>query len=229
MRAVVFDLDDTLISESQYQKSAQQAVLAFLSNELGLPLEVIEYHSRAVESGPRTDYFQRLLKRLGVQSTDAWVSTLISVHRNHEPILDWYSDVPPALDELRNLGMKLAVITDGYSIAQHKKLDALGAHSHFDSIVVSDDFGRQFWKPHPLVFRETADRLSVQPPEMLYVGDNPEKDFYVSKSLGIQTVRITRPDSIKANKPYRDDVKETFSVVDLSEVAELVRDLNCGA
>ncbi|ANE03079.1 HAD-IA family hydrolase [Corynebacterium crudilactis] len=225
IKAVVFDLDDTLISESEYQRSANNAVFGHLSDLTGFPISVVRDHSARASLGPRTEYFQNLLPMLGLEVNQDSVSSLISFHREHTPELNWYPDVLEVVSCLKNEGAKLGIITDGYSVVQHQKLKAVQAEKFFDVVMVSDDLGREFWKPHPRVFNETALKLGILPHEMLYVGDNPAKDFYISKTLGVITARVIRNDSIKADLEYFEDVKENFPLKNFQSVVELFRNL----
>lgn len=226
VKAVVFDLDDTLISENHYQKSAQDAVFLHLQNLTGISLEGIKSRSKIAQKAPREQYFQTLLPELGLTASSQMVSELIDIHRGHLPSISWYSDVLPTLEQLRLGGFKLGIITDGYAVAQHQKLRAVKAAKHFDAIVVSDDLGREYWKPHQKTFLTIASKLDVKTDEMMYVGDNPEKDFFISSSLPITTVRIARGDSLKADRGYRKGIVEDYTVKNLLEVVELLKHLN---
>lgn len=225
IKAVVFDLDDTLISEAQYQLSANLSVLNYLSDLTGLNLLEISMHSEDAIKAGRSQYFQNLLPMLGISADQELIDELISVHRGHLPDVDLYPDVLDTLNDLRNMDARLGVITDGYSIAQHQKLNAINASKYFDAIVVSDDLGREFWKPHPKPFKEIATQLGIDPQELIYVGDNPEKDFHISHTLGIKTARIIRDDSIKSTRPYRDNIKEDYFLESLFSIVELYRQL----
>ncbi|AGG65759.1 HAD family hydrolase [Corynebacterium callunae] len=226
IKAVIFDLDDTLLSENSYQESANKAVLEFLASTNNIPIEVIKNYSLLASRAPRSQYFQQLLSLLGISPNEDNVVDLISVHRGHLPNISWYPDVIETLNSLRSLGSKLGIITDGYSVAQHQKLNALGAREHFDEIVVSDDLGREFWKPHSKPYVVIAEKLGIEPSEMIYVGDNPEKDFYVSSTLGVTTVRIRRDGSLKADRSYKDGIIEDYSVDSLNLVTPLYEELN---
>lgn len=229
IKAVVFDLDDTLISENHYQNSAQSAVFRHLRTLTGKPLESILLEAKIAAEAPRNQYFQLLLPRIGLEPSPEMVHSLIEIHRGHLPVISWYSDVIPALKELRVRGAKLGIITDGYSIAQHQKLLAVKAADHFDAIVVSDDLGREFWKPHRKPFLTIASELDVEVNEVMYVGDNPEKDFYISSTLPITTVKIMREDSLKGNREYRNGIIEDYLVDGLGDVVNLYTKLNAKA
>lgn len=226
IKAVVFDLDDTLISETHYQTSARSAVLNHLAELTGISIEEITAESKIAAAGPRERYFQSLLPKLGMEASPEAVSNLINVHRGHRPLISWYPDVLESLYGLRSLGMKLGIITDGYSVAQHQKLLAVEASTHFDAIVVSDDLGREFWKPHQKTFFKIAEELNVEPEELMYVGDNPEKDFYISHSLPITTVRIRREDALKADRAYHGNITEDYWVDSLQDLVGLCKRLN---
>lgn len=198
------------------------AVLEYLCSKTRLPLNEVLRHSILASRAPRTEYFQTLLPRLGLTADNQSVAELLAVHREHLPTIDWYPDVLPTLKALRGEGIKLGIITDGYAIAQRQKLAAVEAELLFDAIVVSDDLGRQYWKPHEKPFRLVAEMLGVRLDELMYVGDNPAKDFHVSVTLPITTVKMTRPDSLKGKLDYLDGVREHFSASTMSDVEKII-------
>jgi putative hydrolase of the HAD superfamily len=59
------------------------------------------------------------------------------------------------------------------------------------------------------------EKFKVNFDEMIYVGDNPEKDFYISKTYPIKTVRILRA-GVHTDKNYFKDIKEDFRIEKLS-------------
>lgn len=225
-RAVVFDLDDTLTSEAEYQVSAGRAVLRHLSEKTGLSLARVERESEHVSDVERSAYFQTLLPRLGIESDSHQTSRLVELHRGHSPEISWYPDVAPVLESLRGVGAKLGVVTDGYAEAQRRKLAVLRAEELFDAIVVSDEFGRDYWKPHPEPFLRVCAALGVQPDQMIYVGDNPAKDFYISRLLPVVTVRLVRNGTLKGHLDYREGVREQFLLDDIRELTDLFCRLN---
>jgi putative hydrolase of the HAD superfamily len=120
--------------------------------------------------------------------------------------------------------VKVGVVTDGYMLAQRKKLDAVGAESLFDTVVVSDEFGREFWKPHERPFMVARDQLGVGYHEMAYVGDNPQKDFAISARFPIHTVRIIRRRGHYTHAAYLRGIREQsiiYTLDDLPAVLDL--------
>lgn len=222
--ALLFDLDDTLIFESDFQASAIAAVTRHLTEVKGhAPAAVV----RAIaEAGPpgTNDRFQSILSTLGSYVDRAAVEELIQVHRTHEPALAWQPDVPKMLDVIRGLDVKLGIVTDGFAETQRGKLRALGAESVFECIVVTDELGegRRHWKPDPKPFLVACDRLGVPTTRAIYVGDNPNKDFHVSTVLPITTVRLFWEGAVYLDSPYLDGVREHHRIGALTELAAVL-------
>ncbi len=128
----------------------------------------------------------------------------------------------PCLKGLRKQGVKTGILTDGLASAQHRKLAAVDAASLVDVIVVTDDLGREYWKPHERPFEVARERLGVEFGEMAYVGDNPNKDFAIAARYPISTVRIMRDHSVYADAPYLGGVRETHRINDLADLATVL-------
>ena len=148
---------------------------------------------------------------------------LLNEYRGHFPNIEFYDDVLPCLNELKRLGVKIGIITDGYAIAQRQKLIAVEADKYFDEIIVTDELGREYWKPHPKAFQIIKERFEVSFDEMVYVGDNPEKDFYISTIYPIKTIRILR-DGVHKDKEYLSGIIEYRSIDSLDEIVKVVID-----
>src|SRR5205823_5099149 len=73
---------------------------------------------------------------------------------------------------------------------QKAKVDALGLESIVDRIVLTDQWGSDFWKPHYRAFDLLESDWRLSPSELVYVGDNPRKDFVSPKSRGWLTIRL---------------------------------------
>lgn len=146
---------------------------------------------------------------------------LVNEYRGHFPDIQFYDDVLQCLNELKGLGIKIGIITDGYALAQRQKLKAVEADVYFDEIIVTDELGRDYWKPHPKAFEIIKERFGVSFDEMIYVGDNPEKDFYISTIYPIKTIRIFR-DGVHKDKIYLEEIKEDATIYHLNEINYLL-------
>ena len=95
-----------------------------------------------------------------------------------------YPGAAPALAELREL-MPVACVTDGDPDIQRAKLRALRLEDAFDAIVISDEMGRGFRKPHPAPFLRALELLGVPGSAAVHVGDRPEKDVAGPAAAGM--------------------------------------------
>lgn len=194
-RAIVFDLDDTLHSERAYAFSGFAAVAGEFEQELGSAAQ-LEARMRALfATSDRGRIFDVIIDETGHHDTPGLLKRMIEAYRTHAPSITLHADADAALTALRAT-CKLALITDGYSPSQHAKIDALNIRSRLDLLIVTDDWGRAFWKPHPRAFEEVQTYLNVAPERCTYVADNPAKDFFAPNALGWKTVRIERPDAV---------------------------------
>lgn len=222
IKAVIFDLDDTLISERQYIESGYRHISKILANKINkndkeifnILISLFEKDSRFV--------FNRFFDKYGIQYTKEDIKFLVDEYRNHLPNIKFFNDVIPFLHWLKKNNIKTGIITDGYANAQWQKLKAIKACDYFDEIVVTDELGKEYWKPHPLSFTLIKDKLNICFNEMIYVGDNPEKDFFISYLFPVKTFRIIRENSLKVNKPYFKGIKEDYTIKNLYELSEFI-------
>lgn len=217
IRALIFDLDDTLISERQYIESGYQHIAKVVGNKYGLDTEIVYHDLISLFNESSKNVFNRLLDKYGIEYDDELIFTLLEEYRNHFPKIEFYPDVLPCLEYLRSKDIKLGIITDGYANAQRQKLKAVKAENYFDEIIVTDELGREFWKPHPKAYEIMQKRLNVKFGEMVCVGDNPGKDFYIKNLYPITTVRVNR-DGFYSKASYFEEVKEDVAIKSLSEI-----------
>ena len=93
-------------------------------------------------------------------------------------------DVRRTLDELRRQRLKLAVVTNGASMRQRRKIAALGLADAFDAILVSEEEGVR--KPEAELFRRALARCGVAAHEALFVGDHPVADVEGAYRAGLK-------------------------------------------
>ena len=194
IRAVAFDLDDTLYPETQFVFGGYRAVAATVRRRHGFDIyaELADRFAR----GERGDLFTPVLRGHFDAVREEEIQELVRVYRTHRPELRPYDDVVPTFEALRAAGLPLALISDGRLDVQRRKLEATGLAPWFAAVVFPDQWGREFWKPHPRPFEECARLLRLTPPDLAYVGDNPAKDFSGARALGFRTVRIRRSDGL---------------------------------
>ena len=217
LRAVVFDLDDTLYPEAAYVRSGFRAVAEEAERCFGVPAaDAYDELEQMFEAGVRGDTFDRFLKTRGI---DGDVAELVAVYRAHAPALEPFPEVPGLLERLRRDGYRLGMLSDGEPDIQYGKLDALGLRHFFDATLVSGELGRDAWKPSPRGLIALLERLDVQPAEAVYVSDNPAKDFKAAREAGMRSIRVRRVGGIYSHleppAPEYDPDSEAASLTEL--------------
>ena len=188
-KVAIFDMDDTLFAERDFVYGAYHAVSTLVVEKYGVFIE--DELRRRFDEGQRGDLFTTALRSFGIEISEQEALSLVKIYRSHTPHLYPYTDVA-AVDYLKQEGIKTGLISDGHLKVQQKKFTALNLSRYFDEVIFTDSFGREFWKPHPMAFESMAEKFAVETHEMIYVGDNPKKDFVSCRDLGIYTLRIRR-------------------------------------
>lgn len=186
---LVFDLDDTLYDELTYVKSGMSTVAAAISGEGGYDeKEVFELlWARVLRERGRV--FDDVLAELGIATTRR-IRRLVSLYRLHDPKLQLW---PAARRCLRRLGeLRMYIVTDGNQNVQQRKLRALGLYDdpRIRGCYLTYRYGRERAKPSPYCFELITRRERCNPSDVLYVADNPTKDFVGIKPLGFRTLRV---------------------------------------
>lgn len=199
-RVVVFDLDDTLYPEWTYARSGFAAVADWVRAELGLE-EFFATAWHEFECGRRDKVFDRALTALGRTPDPATIAAMVETYRLHRPEIALAEDAETWLGNASG-DVGLALISDGFLAAQTRKVEALRlAARGFDPIVLTDTWGRDFWKPHARAFELIEQHFALPPKQLTYVADNPLKDFVTPRRRGWNTVQILRPERIHHDDP----------------------------
>ena len=194
MKAVFFDLDNTLYSYDRAHGQAYAAVQALAGRELGLsPAAFDRLHreanailTRRCGGGPpihdRMLRFQILLERLGKPIglapvlADCYWRTL----------LDAMEAEPGAVQTLRALkdrGLTLGIGTNMTLDWQLEKLRRLGLLELVDFVVTSEEVGVE--KPDPKLFALCAEKADAPAEACCFVGDSLEKDALAARNCGM--------------------------------------------
>jgi len=221
VKLVIFDMDDTLFAERDFVYGAYHAVSALVIEKYGVFIE--DELRRRFDEGQRGDLFTTVLNSLGVNISEKEIQALVKIYRSHTPHLYPYADVS-VIKLLKQNGFKTGLISDGWLKVQQKKFDALKLSRYFDEVIFTDSLGREFWKPHPCSFELMSKWFDTKPSEMLYIGDNPQKDFITCNKMGMHTLRIRRHGGESCSKYAQN---ETYAAeYEISSLIELKSLLN---
>ena len=222
IKAVIFDLDDTLISEKEYVRSGFRQVAINISDEYKLDMNEVYKLLLDIFEEDSKNVFNRALNKLNISYEIEYIKKLIDIYRGHKPDIKLYDDAKYILDILYKKGIKLGIITDGYKITQRKKLEALNIDNYFECIVVTEELGREFWKPHSRPYEIMKDKLNLDYDEMVYVGDNLSKDFVTANKLGMKTVFINRIEGVYSEIEIDEEYLASLEVTNLRKLESIL-------
>ncbi len=131
-----------------------------------------------------------------------------------------YPFTEPMLIKLREMGLKLGIVTNGDHDLQWNKLNLLGFENFVDEIVISGDVGVQ--KPGTKPFEVMSEKLGINPQELLYVGDNPRNDVEGSRNAGYVPVWV----KTIGNWCFEDIEHPNFEVDTVAEIPQIVEKIN---
>jgi putative hydrolase of the HAD superfamily len=191
LRAIAFDLDDTLYPERDYALSGFSAVATWAAAALGMPQEQVYDELKGLfAAGVRRTTFNQWLEGHGLAS-ETWLAEMVNQYRQHVPELDPFPEVVELLRGLHG-SYRLAILTQGYASGQRSKIKALDVEHYFEKILILAETEREQWKPNRKAFERLLTELDLPADQVVYVGDNPEKDFFGARQVGIRTVRVRR-------------------------------------
>ena len=190
LKAVVFDMDDTLYGEKEYVRSGYRQIARILPQVQNAEEKLWNFFE---EKKPAID---ELLKIEGICSEEI-KQECVRTYRFQTPEIHLYEGVKEMLQELKYKGLQIGLITDGRPEGQRAKIDALGLEALVDEIIVTDELGGvEFRKPNPLAFETMKEKLDVEYAEMCYVGDNINKDFIAPQKLGMRSIWFKNQDGL---------------------------------
>lgn len=184
---IVFDLDDTLYPEITYVKSGLQAVANDLERAHHLPaFESYHLMLKTLFQEGRGKVFDWLLKYHGIHSKKS-IKKCINVYRHHRPVLtvDEY-----ALQFLEHERRPKYLVTDGHKIVQSQKIQALNISCYFQKTYITHRYGIAHAKPSLHCFELIRKKESIPWEKIVYIGDNPAKDFVNLNKVGATTIRV---------------------------------------
>ncbi|MFB0516124.1 MAG: TIGR02253 family HAD-type hydrolase [Candidatus Neomarinimicrobiota bacterium] len=217
IKAVIFDLDNTLLD---FMKMKDAAIRAAVDAMVEAGLMVVKEQAVAIikkiydEKGYEyQEVFDEYLRQAtGKVDYRYLASAIVAYRRAREASLMLYPRVNMTLMTLAKMGLKLGVVSDAPSREAWMRLCYLNLHHLFDAVVTFDDTGVQ--KPAPEPFYKICNLLGIKPEEALMVGDWPERDMVGARQVGMTTAFARYGDTL--------DVQESGADYDLADIYQLI-------
>jgi putative hydrolase of the HAD superfamily len=203
IRAIFFDLDDTLVDDTiSLEQCAEAAAREFASDRGASPVDLADAYVDAAidfwtQLGPgspkpksgeiRPAMWRCALQRYGIDD-EALASRLAD--RFDELRVERVELFPEALPVLNALHgrYRMAIITNGYAETHELKIARLELERFFDRIILAGDL--EMVKPDPAVFVHAMELLDVAPEQSLMVGDRYDRDIEGAHAAGMRAVWI---------------------------------------
>jgi len=216
VKAVLFDLDNTLYDTQQYFLGAFGDISKYISVKHNIPEQKIYEALVGLWREKTSMYpylFNDLLNLFHLDQTS--LEDIVRIFNGHAGEMELYPDVIPTLQALRERNYKLGIITDGNVKRQKRKIKLLKLEPLFDVIVYAREVES---KPSSSPFLAALKKLGIKAPDTFYIGDNPLLDFKGAKEAGTRTIRVLRGEFTKV--PQNEDID--FETKNLSELLEIV-------
>lgn len=211
--AVIFDLDDTLYLERQYVKSGYKHVTEVLSDDSSKRRELFDFMWDLFQNEDEDDPFSRVLDEFPEICNGKGSADLEEAFHSHSPNINLMPRMGSLLRKLNDSGVRLGIIADGSPVSAEKKIEALGLDDKLDQVVLTESWGDEYRKPHDRAFRHVTSELELQPEELVYVADDPAKDFRAPNALGWRTVRLRLPYQMRFASEYEDQEDKPSLVI----------------
>ncbi|WP_163582395.1 HAD family hydrolase [Gracilibacillus saliphilus] len=217
MKAVLFDLDGTLLDRDS-------SINIFAKNQYNKYYKALQhvdkdlYINRFIELDNRgmvwkDKVYQQLVKEFSITDL-TWKELLDDYISRFCYSCKPFSNLHQMLNRLKNMNIKLGMITNGKGTFQRDSINALEIDKYFSIILISELEGIK--KPNPKIFEKALQHLQVQPNECFFVGDHPENDINAAKRVGMHTIW-----------KYTSDVtcdSADFIIADLKEIPIIMKD-----
>jgi len=203
-RAILFDLDDTLIRAYAQPEEAWTRLLHVFSAHLEahdpaalervrvtIMDEARAFWSDRAEAakwrldipGARRLSVRRGLEKLGYRDealADRIADAFTELRRSEYRL---YPDAHATVDALRDRGVRLALVTNGAGETQRAKIERFELAHRFHHIQIEGEFGQG--KPELAVYRHALERLGCDACDAWMVGDNYEWEVEAPQQLGV--------------------------------------------
>lgn len=231
VRAVLFDLDETLIDAQKGLSAAHILVAQKLESFLKLKgIEIDEEFLRTEISlldddmnqrqiYDRNEWWHILLERQNVklQLSNTMLQELTQTYwYAYSEASPPYEDTISTLSYLADKGYRLCLVTDtDGTLGIKKNRIARQAFRHFFEVVIIAGEDTKHTKPDPEPYKLAAERLGVKPNECAFVGDKPFTDIKGAKSVGMLTILVYR-------RPWPSTEKAEYTVKSLHEICDIL-------
>jgi putative hydrolase of the HAD superfamily len=228
LRAVLFDLDDTLHDDTLAYHSAAEEVAHEVAAEHGI--DALALKAAYIEEAEgfwkrltadalnvklasvRAGLWQSALENVGVADAEVAARSAERYNDYRKKYFTLFPGAAEVLATLRERGVKLGIVTNGLSETHREKIALLRIADSFDAIFIADEVG--MLKPDPLLFAHACEVLETAPAHSAMVGDRYDRDIRGAHDAGLYTVLLkVREEEIPPGAPQPDATCDSIGEV----------------
>lgn len=233
VKAIMFDLDDTLIKSAKTYDRALEFAARFLSEKYKLDHakfieKVKEKHFIVSKNFPtvHTRHSRILVFRMALDEMihDKYdLSVLPEVEDMYWSYflknIELFDHVKETLAKLRSIGIKLAIVSDGDLSLRLQKAKVAGVLEYMEELVASEEV--IFEKPFSAIFTLALSRLHVDPKNALMVGNDYKNDIRGAQLVGVRGVLF---DPLVDSNAINQDgtIVPDYTIKDIAELLDIV-------
>ncbi|MFA5406309.1 MAG: HAD-IA family hydrolase [Candidatus Nanoarchaeia archaeon] len=224
IKALLFDLDNTLLDFVKMKITCSKASVKAMI-KAGLKMTEKDAYTKLMSIYAKTSYedpviFENFLKEFNKKIDYKILSAAIVAYRRVvNDLLIPYEGVTETLKILKRKGLILGIVTDAPRLKAWIRLTTAGLSNYFNLIITLGDSKRR--KPHKIPFQKALRELKLKPEEVLFIGDNPEKDIAGANKIGMKTV-LAKYGSFIKSKSINKDEKPTYIINKFNELLRLI-------
>jgi len=222
IRAVVFDLDGTIVKFNIDYKAVRAEVRSFLIKE-GMPASVLSLNESIFEMLKKTEIFMKNNGKTPAKIEEVRRKAL-AIAEKYELEATKTTSLQPGITEvlkaLRDMGLKIGICTVNSQKSVDHILKKFGIAKFFDTVITRDAVKNV--KPSTEHLGATLKALGVNPKEALVVGDSPA-DMKSAKELG--AIAAALPTGISTQKELA-DAGANYIITTIMDIPTLIERIN---
>lgn len=189
MRAVIFDMFETLITEWGHEKYKRREI----SSELKVDLQALSKiwheseYDRWIGKISYEDIIRHIMKELGCTDEEAYQTVIRRRYETKAACFNYlHKDLIPVLNKLKENGYKIGLISNCFS-EEVKVIRESCLYPYFDAVVLSYEVG--LLKPDRRIYELCVNMLDLTPEQCLYVGDGGSNELVGARDYGMKAVQ----------------------------------------
>ena len=216
MATIIFDVDDTLYDQLiPFRNAFHQTIREVSSDEINHLYRLNREKSDALfeesESGvlPKREMqvmrIQYACEQMNLPISRETALNFQKAYEEEQKQLVLYPEMSELLDKLVQNGHQLALLTNGASVHQQKKIDQLGLAKWIDQdhMFISGELGKM--KPDKAVFKMVESALTVVDEKPIYIGDSFQNDIVGGKNAGWNVIWLNTRHTKKTDESIQPD------------------------